>query len=214
MRFAKLRQFKEKLREKLKVPFGLKIAVCVFPVVLTALFYALRFSTGVMNWAANYISAPVRNFFGLLSSIYPFAIMEIICTATVIFLIYYIIKSIRDTSRRRGKWKLLGKRLLPILVIAVYIWGAFCWLWNSGYHATGFAERYGFSDEGIAREDLFAVTLLFAERANELSDLVERDPEGRYIANRQQMFADSPLSTVIFQRNSPAFRADCIHRSQ
>jgi hypothetical protein len=202
MRFAKLREFKEKLREKLKIPFGLKIAVCVFPVVLTALFYALRSIAGVMDWAVNYVSAPVRSFFGLLSSIYPFAIMEVICTVAVIFLIYYIIKSIRDTSRRRGKWKLLGKRLLPILVIAFYIWGAFCWLWNSGYHATSFAERYGFSDEGIAREDLYAVTQIFAERANELSELVERDQDGRYIANRQQMFADS---TTIYRTVSEAF---------
>jgi len=155
-----------------------------------------------MDWAANYISAPVRNFFGLLSSIYPFAIMEVICTAAVIFLIYYIIKSIRNTSRRRGKWKLLGKRFLPILVIACYIWGAFCWLWNSGYHATSFAERYGFSSEGIAKEDLYAVTLMFAERANELSELVERDAEGRFVANRQQMFADS---TAIYRNISQEF---------
>jgi len=202
MRFAKLRKFKEQLREKLKIPFGLKLAVCVFPVVITVLFYVLRFSAGVMDWVVKYISAPVRSFFGLLSSIYPFAIMEIICTAAVIFLIYYIIKSIRDTSRRRGKWKLLGKRLLPILVVTFYIWGAFCWLWNSGYHATGFAERYGFSNEGIAREDLFAVTQLFAERANNLSDIVPRDSDGRYIANRGQMFSDS---TVIYNNISSEF---------
>ena len=202
MRFAKLRKFKERLREKLKIPFGFKIAVCVFPVILTALFYALRFRVSVMDWAVTYISAPVRNFFGLLSSIYPFAIMEILCTVAVIFLIYYIIKSIRDTSRRREKWKLLGKRLLPILVVAFYIWGAFCWLWNSGYHATGFAERYGFSNEGIAREELFAVTQMFAERANELSDLVPRDSDGRYINNRGQMFSDS---TAIYNNISKEF---------
>jgi len=117
--------------------------------------------------------------------------MEIVCTAAVIFLIYYIIKSIIDTSRRREKWKLLGKRLLPILVIACYIWGLFCWLWNSGYHSTGFAENNNFSNDGIAFEDLVVVTQFFAEKANELSELVERDEDGRYIANRRTMFAES-----------------------
>jgi len=128
--------------------------------------------------------------------------MEILCTTAVIFLIYYIVKSVRDTSRRRGKWKLLGKRLLPILVVAFYIWGLFCWLWNSGYHATGFAERYDFSNDGIAREDLFIVTQYFAERANELSYQVERDDDGRYIADRRLMFSES---TRIYRNISYEF---------
>jgi len=144
-----------------------------------------------MDWAVIYISKPVRSFFGLLSSVYPFAIMEIVCTVAGFFLIYYVVKSIRDTSRRRERWKLLGKRILPIFVIACYIWGLFCWLWNTGYHATGFAEKHGFSNEGIHASDLAIVTAMFAERANELAELVPRDEEGRYISDRREMFDES-----------------------
>jgi len=178
-------------RKDIKIPIGVIIAICVFPVFITALFYALRPVRSVMDWVVTYISSPVKSFLGLLSSVYPFTVMEVVCTAAVIFSIYYIVKVFRDSWRRREKWKLLGKRLLPLLVIACYIWGLFCWLWNTGYYATGFSERYGFSDEGIAFEDLAAVTRLFAERANELSYLVERDEEGFYIADRRQMFDDS-----------------------
>jgi len=178
-------------RKDIKIPIGVIIAICVFPVFITALFYALRPVRGVMDWVVTYISSPVKSFLGLLSSVYPFTVMEVACTAAVIFLIYYIVKVFRDSWRRREKWKLLGKRFLPILVIACYIWGLFCWLWNAGYYSTGFAERYGFSDEGIAYEDLTAVTRLFAEKANELSYLVERDDEGFYISDRRQMFDDS-----------------------
>jgi len=78
----------------------------------------------------------------------------------------------------------------------------FCWLWNSGYHATGFAERYGFSGDGIAVEDLVMVAQLFADRANELSDLVERDDEGNYIDDRTAMFAES---TSIYKNISIEF---------
>jgi len=155
-----------------------------------------------MDWVVIYVSAPIRSFLGLLSSIYPFAVMEILCTVAVIFLIYYIIKSIRDTSRRRGKWKLLGKRLLPILVVACYLWGLFCWLWNSGYHATGFAERYEFSNTGVAQEDLIIVAQYFAIKTNEFSELMERDEEGSYIADRRLMFADS---TRIYRNISREF---------
>jgi len=195
-------KIKKWFREHIKIPFGVTIAICVFPVIMTGLFYALRSSKAAMDWAVTYISAPVRSFFGFLSSIYPFAVMEVVCTAAVIFLVYYIVKSIRDTSRRRGKWKLLGKRLLPVLIVAFYIWGMFCWLWNSGYHATGFAQKYGFSSAGIAAEDLVTVTQFFADRADELSELVERDDEGRYISNRYDMFDGS---TQVYRNISGEF---------
>jgi len=202
MSFTRVEKIKNWFREHIKIPIGVTIAICVLPVVITALFYILRHSRVVMDWVVTYISAPMRSFFGLLSSIYPFSLMEVICTAAVIFFIYYIIKSIKDTSRRRGKWKLLGKRLLPVLVVAFYIWGLFCWLWNSGYHATGFAERYEFSNEGVSRENLIIVTQLFADKANEYSDLVERDREGRYIVPRHEMFAES---TGIYRNISREF---------
>jgi len=78
----------------------------------------------------------------------------------------------------------------------------FCWLWLSGYHATGFAEKYGFSNEGTSVEELVAVTWLFAEKANELSELVERDADGRYVADRATMFAES---TRIYANISSEF---------
>jgi len=191
MSFTKTEKIKQWFREHIRTPIGVTIAICIFPVVLTALFYVFRSSRATMDWVVTYISLPIRSFFSLVSSIYPFSLMEILCTAAIIFFIYYIVKSIMATSRRRGKWKLLGRRFLPLLVIACYIWGLFCWLWSSGYHATGFAERYNFSDDGVAFEDLVIVTQLFADKANELSDLVERDNEGNYIANRHTMFAES-----------------------
>jgi hypothetical protein len=128
--------------------------------------------------------------------------MEIICTVAVIFLIYYIVKAIRDTSRRRGKWKLLGKRFLPVLVVACYIWGIFCWLWNIGYHATGFAENNGFTGGGATLPELIAVTQFFADNANELSLLVERDRDGQYISNRRIIFAES---TTVYKNISEEF---------
>jgi hypothetical protein len=156
-----------------------------------------------MDWVVLYVSAPVRSFLGFLSSIYPFSIMEVLTTIASIFLIYYIIKAIRDTARRREKWKLLGKRLLPVLVVALFIWNSFCWLWLSGYHAPGFAEKNGFSSSGVTVSDLITVTSHFAKKANELAPLMERDEEdGRYIGDRRAMFA---ASTRIYRNIAEEF---------
>jgi len=127
----------------------------------------------------------------MLSSVYPFSMMEVLLTAAVIWLIYYIIKTISVTARRRGKWKILVRRVLPVLVAALYVWALFCWLWNSGYYAPGFAERNGFTGSAVTVDGLVSVTKLFSDRANELSEQVRRDEEGRYIEDRREMFAAS-----------------------
>jgi len=188
---TRVETIKNWFREHIRIPLGVVIAICIFPVILTALFYVLRSSRATMDWVVTYISSPIRSFFGLLSSIYPFAVMEILITVAIIFLIYYIIKGIRDTSRRREKWKLRAKRFLPILVIACYLWGMFSWLWSSGYYATGFVERYELFSDGVSREELFAAALMFASKANDLSEQVERDSDGNYDVDRRVMFTES-----------------------
>jgi len=187
---------------RLKPPLAVIIAVCVLPAVLMIAFYALRPVSSVMAWAAVSVSAPVRGFLGLLSSIYPISMMEVLCTAAGIWLIYYLIRTIMVTAHRRSKLKILAKRLLPVVVAALYIWSLFCWLWNSGYHAPGFASRSGFAGGGVSAEDLIAVTKSFAEKANEFSLLVNRDTDGRYIADRRVMFAES---TEIYDSISEEF---------
>jgi len=189
-------------RPVIKLPRGVIMAICLLPAVLTALFYALRYIPGVMGWATIYISAPVRGFLGMVSSVYPFSMTEVLLTIGGIWIIYYIVKSIMVAAHRRGKWKILGKRLLPILVLGVYIWGLFCWLWNSGYHAPGFAVKNGFTGNTVTSENLAAVTRMFAEKANELSLAVIRDDDGKYAEDRREMFA---ASTGIYDNITSEF---------
>ena len=170
-----------------RLPRAVYITICVLPAVLTALFYVLRMSTGVMDLAVSSISAPVRGFLGMLSSVYPFSLAEVFCTAAVVWLFYYIFKTASLTSRRSGKLKIISKRLLTVVVVALYVWSLYCWLWNIGYFATGFAEKNGLYGEGITTAELAAVTRLFADNANELAPLVERDENGRFIEDHRRI---------------------------
>jgi len=190
----------EKRKRKLpaiKLPRGVIIAICVLPAVITGLYYLLRLFPVVMDWSAMYISAPIRGFLSILSSVYPFSLTEVLITAAIVWLIYYIVKTVMVTTHRRGKMKILSRRLLPVMVAALYVWGIFCWLWNSGYHAPGFAEKNGFAGGGVAVYELVAVTKLFATRANQTSQFVDRDENGRYMGNRREMFA---ASTEVYRK--------------
>ena len=192
----------KKWYKRIKIPIGVIIAVSVLPVVIIALFYILRTNSDVMWWATTYISAPIRMFLGMFTSVYPFSMMEVLIVASIIGFIYYIIRTIMLTVRRRGKLKILGKRALTLFVTLAYVWGIFCWLWNVGYHAPGFAQRNGFTGYGVNQQNLTAVTRVFAQRANELSVLVERDEYGNYVGNRRQIFEES---MYVFENVSEEF---------
>jgi len=177
-------------------PRAVYVALCIFPVVLTALFYALRPFTGVMDWVSLHIAAPVRTFLGIVTSIFPFSVMEVLFTVAGIWLIYYIVKTIKLTIRERGaRIKTLSKRLIFIAVLAFYVWGSFCWLWNSGYFARSFAERNNIVPQGANAAELIELTQMFARRANELAPLMTRDEDDRFNEDRREMFA---VSTEIF----------------
>ena len=183
-------------RPAFKLPRAVYIAICALPAVLTILFYTLRYVQGVMGWVAMRVSAPIRGALGLFSLIYPLSLMEVVCTAAVVWLIFYIVRTVMVTVHRREKLKILSKRLLTVAVVALYIWSLHCWLWNSGYFAPGFAEKNGFISAGVAVADLTDVTKLFAEKANEFAPLVKRDLDGRYIEDRREFFA---ASTDIYE---------------
>ena len=181
----------KRARFAIKLPRTVYITICVLPAVLTILFYVLRPYVNAMSWFAIKIAGPVRGALGFISAIYPFSLMEIIVAAAVIWLIYYIIRTIMLTVRRRDKLKIISKRLLTIVVAALYFWSLYSWLWGGGYFAAGFAQRHELSSSGVATADLTAVTKLFAEKANEFAPLVKRDADGRCIEDRRSFTAES-----------------------
>ena len=182
---------KSSSKPKRKIPLGILIAICALPAASTVLFYILRLNQEVMAWFSVSISAPIRRFMAMLTSVFPFSIVELLITAGIIWLIIHIIKTIIATVHSGRKLRVLSKRLLVVAVLALYFWSGFCWLWNSGYHAPGFGERNGFHREGVAVEELLATAAFFAEKANELAPLVSRDAEGSFDENRSALFSDS-----------------------
>ena len=187
---------------KFKMPLGVTIAVCALPAVLTILFYILRPSESAMHWVTVYVSAPIRGLLAAITSVYPFSVTEILIAAAIIWFFYYLTKTISIVKSKRNKLKVLSKRLLLVVTLALYVWTGFCWLWISGYHAPGFADRYNFKREGVAIEDLITITQHFADRANELAPQIQRHSNGSFAESRSALYA---ASTGIFQNIAEEF---------
>ena len=189
--------------QRFKPPLGVYIAICALPAVLTILFYALQSSTAVMDWASVRVALPIRGFLGLVTSIIPFSVMEVAIMAAIVCVIMYVFKTIKlAADSRKRRIRILSKRLLHIAVAALYIWGAFCWLWNTGYFARGFAERNGIETREVAVCELITLTQMFAARASELAPTMQRDATGRLNENRRAVFA---ASGEVFQNIAQEF---------
>ena len=178
-----------------KLPLWAKITITAVPAVLILLFYILRLSPSVMGWAQRNIAAPIRGFFGLISSVYPFSLMEIFIAVVIIWIIYFVIKTVRMSLRRTDKLIIIRRRFIIFATVLMYIWGMQVWLWNSGYFAPGFVERNSFRQEGVTVEQLADVTRHFAQRANALAPQVLRDEDGRVVEDRRELFA---VSVYVF----------------
>ena len=201
----KLREFKDKAFDAIKnfkLPLWVKITITAIPAVFLLLFYILRGNSSAMGLIQRNIAAPIRGFFGLISSVYPLSLMEIFIAVVVIWVIYFIVKTIRLSSRRSDKLIIIRKRAIIFVTVIMYIWSMQVWLWNSGYFAPGFAERNGFRQEGVTVQQLADVTRHFAQRTNELAPQVLRDDSGRVIEDRRELFA---ISVYVFDNIAHEF---------
>ena len=125
-----------------------------------------------MNWVEAYIAAPYRNAMATVTSFGPFkyfSLAEILITLLVLWVLYYLIKTIIFLIARPHRLLVLGRRLFVIAVVGLYIFAAYSWLWGTGYHSTDLADKTGLNPSGITVAQLTNVTKLFAEKANELS---------------------------------------------
>jgi hypothetical protein len=183
---------KEPLAEK-RSPrlLWLYILLAAVPIALIVLYYIFNSRQDIMNWVNTYISTPYRNAAATVTSLGPlkyFSLAEVLITLLVLWVLYYIIKTIIIMITRPQKLAHLGQRLYVMLVVGCYIFAAYSWSWGTGYHSTDLAGKTGLGAEGITVGQLTDAAKLFASKANELSGQVSRDAGGHFVVDMDYDF--------------------------
>ena len=75
-------------------------------------------------------------------------------------------------------------------------------LWGVNYYADGFQEKSGIYAQPVTVEELERVATYFAENVGELADQVERDENGVFAVDRDDIFAES---TAVYENISQEF---------
>lgn len=198
---------KDTTAEKTPRRIWLFILIAVLPISLIALYYIYNGRQDIMDWVNMTIAAPYRDAMAKASSFGPFkyfSLAEVLITLIVLWALFYIVKTIIILITLPGRFANLGKRLYVMLVVGLYIFTAYSWTWGTGYHSTDLAGKTGLISNGITTEQLTNVTKLFAEKANELSGLVERDADRHVIVDTDY---DFELSKGVYANISNEFPA-------
>ena len=158
------------------------------PILLTALFYALKDDPARMEgWIRGYM-APVMQTVGTFWSIFPFSVAEVLAALFLTGSVVWVLRALVLLVRQR-KPLAFFRRLLAFGCVLLWLWTLFCWTWNCTYYAPGFAEKNGLSKAPYTPEQLLATTVFFASQASALAGEVPRDEELNFALTLEECFA-------------------------
>ncbi len=203
---------KEPLAEK-KMPsrLWLYILLAAVPIILIVLYYIYNNRQDIMDWVNANIASAYREAAATVSSLGPlryFSLVEVLITLLVLWVLYYIVRTVIILITRPQKLAHLAKRLYVMLVVFLYIFTVYSWSWGLGYHGTGLAVKTGLRTDGITTEQLTNVTRLFAENANDLAGQVERDADRSFTLDTGYYFELSKGVYANISREFPALEGN------
>ncbi len=169
----------ETLEKKKKIPVG-RLAAWLVPIILIALFLVLAGSRAAANFCTAWFSRPVKNALGTVFGLLPFSVMELEYVAAGVFVLWFLARTVILTVRAAEHWKTLGRRVLTLALILLYVLTVFLWIFAIDYRADSFTEKSGLAVGAVEPEDLEAVTEYFLRRAAENAGNVNRDADGHW----------------------------------
>lgn len=164
----------------------------VLPALLVLLFETRKWDRALMERWVSGVMAPVEQQLGRLWGRIPWcSVAELLTALLLTSCVLWLVWTVAGLLRRRDG-RALGRRLLVLASVLLWLWCGFCWMWNAAYYASSFQEKSGLRVQPYPVETLIQVTALFAQRAAEFSTQVERDGDGRFAVDRDEILARGP----------------------
>ena len=161
-------------------------------VLIVLLQRGLRGRTELMRRLSENYIRPVHRFLAVLTGRLRFSVAEVLILAATAALIVWLACSIVSLLRKPQKGRRLWRMLMTLASFGFAVYAGFCILWGVYYYGDDFQEKSGLNTREISVEELETVTVYFAARANEYSDLVTRDDEGLYVTDRRAIMDRTP----------------------
>lgn len=155
------------------------------------LFWLFQNDRAAMDFVARHITAPYKNAVGRLCHAVPLSVTELLYAAAFFGVLWYLLRSVRRARRAPRRGAEAARRTLGLANTALTVYALFCLLWGVNYHATGFCEEVGLSDQPVSVEALRETTQHFAAQLSVYSERVTRDEQGVFAEPRVDILACS-----------------------
>ena len=152
-----------------------------------ALFYLLRGDRAAMNILVYDVTLPFEQFLGRACAALPFSVAELLYVLAAVTAVILLVRMARYLVKSRKKGRAAYRCVLFTADLALTVYAAFCVLWGVNYYADDFCDMTDLTPEPVAYEDLLHVTRYFANGLTLASKQVERDEDGLFTADRQDI---------------------------
>lgn len=152
-----------------------------------ALFYLLRGDRAAMNILVYDVTLPFEQFLGRACAALPFSVAELLYVLAAVTAVILLVRMARYLVKSKRKGRAAYRCVLFTADLALTVYAAFCVLWGVNYYADDFCDMTDLTPEPVAYEDLLHVTRYFANGLTLASKQVERDEDGLFTADRQDI---------------------------
>lgn len=161
------------------------------PALFLLAFRLLRGNKALMNGIIRYVTTPIKRFVSLLCDPLPFSMAEVCWTAAILALLVFLARSAWLIARREDRLARLGRRCTALLSAGLIVYSCYTFMWGVNYYGDSFSDLSGLTARGATAHELYALTLAFADAANQYSGQVVRDENGLFAEDRDDLFARS-----------------------
>lgn len=152
-----------------------------------ALFYLLRGDRAATNILVYDVTLPFEQFLGRACAALPFSVAELLYVLAAVTSVILLVRMARYLVKSKRKGRAAYRCVLFTADLALTVYAAFCVLWGANYYADDFCDMTDLTPEPVAYEDLLHVTHYFANGLTLASKQVERDEDGLFTADRQDI---------------------------
>ena len=151
------------------------------------LFYFFRNDRAIVNFWVYSLTLPFEQLLGRACAALPFSVAELLYVLAAVTAVVLLALMARYLVRSRKKGRAAYRCVLFTADLALTVYAAFCVLWGANYYADDFCDMTDLTPEPVAYEDLLHVTRYFANGLTLASKQVERDEDGLFTADRQDI---------------------------
>lgn len=171
-------------------------------VIALFLFYGWAISSRETANAVSAATQVIKDGYARFWYLFPFSVVEWFYVAFILVVIAWVAVVIHRLRTRPERGHTAYGGLLGLACLCFTVWGITCVLWGVNYYADGFQEKSGIYAQPVTVEELERVATYFAENVGELADQVERDENGVFAVDRDDIFAES---TAVYENISQEF---------